>query len=135
MSHVKATDTHTHTHAQMDKLISYSFLHPWVFSERINPWKQLNHITLCKYPSKSPLVFTTVLAPIPTAPVAQKCALGQINICSYSLQMAGHACIGNETEVHAGENEKIFEHRVINNSSDVAVTFAFRAGGLTAQAF
>lgn len=54
MSHVKATDTHTHTHAQMDKLISYSFLHPWVFSERINPWKQLNHITLCKYPSKSP---------------------------------------------------------------------------------
>lgn len=49
--------------------------------------------------------------------------------------MAGHACIGNETEVHAGENEKIFEHRVINNSSDVAVTFAFRAGGLTAQAF
>lgn len=53
--------------------------------------------------------------------------MGQINICSHSLQMAARACHGNETLAHAGEGmRKYLSVERLTISSDGAVTFAFR---------
>ena len=78
---------HTHPHTSLIPHLTQGFLR-----ERINLWEQLNHITLCKYPESAPPLFTTVLAPSPMAPLAQKCARGKLTfaliVCKWQLVLA-----------------------------------------------
>lgn len=82
---VSYKSAHTHAHTFLIPHLTRGFL-----SERINLWKQLNHITLCKYPQQLLLsLLTTTLAPGPMAPLAHKCTWGKLTfaliVCKWQL--------------------------------------------------